>query len=86
MGSCPLFVSDVDASKASDLHRTGERRRQRGIVVYDHLTIGAVDWSSPHQTARVSRGNSSLKTDVFSLLLLTFDRIVKQLSNFEGRS
>ena len=36
--------------------------------------------------ARIRRGNSSLKTDVLSLLLLTFDRIVKKLNDFEGRS
>ena len=43
------------------------------IVAHDHRAIVAINWSSPHQTACVSRGNSSLKTDVFSLLLLTLD-------------
>ena len=52
------------------------------IVAYNHCAIVAINRLSPYQMARVSRGNSSLKTDVFSLLLLTFDQIVKQLSDF----
>ena len=37
-------------------------------------------------TARIRRGNFFIKINVFSLLLLTFDRFMKQLSKFEGRS
>ena len=32
VGLCPLFASDIDASGASDPHRTDERRRDWGIV------------------------------------------------------
>ena len=35
VGSCPLFASDVHTSESSDLHRTGERRRDRGIVAHN---------------------------------------------------
>ena len=38
--------------------------------------------SSCWWTVRVSRRNFSLKTDVFPLCILTFDRIVKLLRNF----
>ena len=38
----------------------------RGIVAHNHCTIAAVDRSSPNRMARISRGNFSLKTDVFS--------------------
>ena len=58
----------------------------REIVAHDHRVIVAIDYLAPDQTACVFRGNSSLKTDVFSLVLLTLDWIMKQLSNFEGRS
>ena len=38
----------------------------RGIMAHDRCTIAAVDRSPPNWTARVSRRNSSLKTNVFS--------------------
>ena len=51
VGSCPLFASDVDTSESSDLHRTGERRQDRGIVAHDHCTITVIDRSSPNRMA-----------------------------------
>ena len=68
VGSCPLFTSGVDASGASNPHRTikNDEIMGCGIVAHGRRTIIAVDWSSPNRTTRVSRENYSLKTDAFS--------------------
>ena len=71
--SCEIVAHDHRAIVAHD---------HRAIVAHDHRAIVAINRLSLDQTARISRGNSSLKSDVFSLVLLTFDRIVKQLKFF----
>ena len=76
----------VDASRLFDHDPTGERKvgSWASVVGYDSTDFEELDIANciAKWTARIRRGNSSLKTDVFSLLLLTFDRIVKQLSDF----
>ena len=49
----------------------------RVIVAHDHHVIVAIDWP-------FTRSNDPHFSQEF--LLLIFDRIVKKLSNFEGRS
>ena len=76
----------VNTSGATDLHRTGERRRDCGIVAHDHRTIATINQSSPNRMARNFRATFSIKQDLLLFVNSTFGRAVKKLSGFEGRS
>ena len=86
VGSCPLFASDLDASESSDLHQTGGRQHDRGIMAHDHRSIAVVHRSSLNWIIRDFCWLFLIKYRCSSLCILTSDQIVKQLSDFWGRS
>ena len=67
VGSCPLFMGDVDASEALDLHRTalisGERGQRRWPRFLRFRAIGRRR-SNREMDGSYSSRNSSLKIDV----------------------
>ena len=70
-------MTHLNASMAISRRKINNREivahNRHTIVAHDHHMIVATNRPSPDQTALISRGSSSLKTDVFYLLLLTLD-------------
>ena len=59
---------------------------RRAIMAHDHGVILAMNRPSPNQTTMIFRRNFFFKYRCYSLWTLTFDRFLKQLSEFKGKS
>ena len=84
-----MFMGDVDASEALNLHQTDIVKGERGLCHGPRfLRIRVIGRRKSHREMDGSHQsrNFPYKYRCISLLFLTFDRFVNQLSEFEGRS